>query len=274
MDYTEAYNSLVAYRKENPLPDDVYGENHHIKPKSIYPELKNDPDNIVRLSAGEHYKAHYYLMKTYENDSSKVIEWRKMSSAFWYMSNYIFTQRDLTPEELNDCADMYQKSREAIKKMYSEKYTGAGNPNYGKKASEETRRKLSEANKGKHHSEESKRKMSESLKGKRKGCHHTEETRKKISEKAKGRPSAFKGRHFTEEQRKTLSESCKGRIPWNKGLKGCQKMSDATKEKMSKKRKGMVAHNKGLRWFNNGKINRQSKECPEGFVSGKLRKAV
>ena len=28
---------------------------------------------------------------------------------------------------------------------------------------------------------------------------------------------------------------------------------------------------KGLRWFNNGKINKRSKECPEGFVPGRVK---
>ena len=30
-------------------------------------------------------------------------------------------------------------------------------------------------------------------------------------------------------------------------------------------------HTKGMRWFNNGKINKVSFECPEGFVPGMLR---
>jgi hypothetical protein len=208
----------------------------------------------------------------YENDSSKVIEWQKMSSAFWYMSNYIFTQRNLTPEELNDCADMYQNSRENIKKMFSEKYAGTGNPNYGKKASEETLRKMSEKAKGRHLTEEAKEKIREASIGRTHTV--TKESRIKMSEKAKGRPSAFKGRHFTEEQRKKLSESCKGRKAWNKGMKGQVKLSDATKEKMSKTRKGMVAHNKGLHWYNNGTTNKQAVVCPEGFVSGKLLRKI
>lgn len=51
MKHLEEYNSIIEYRKSNPLPDDVYGENHHIVPRSICPLLKDSKDNIVRLSA-------------------------------------------------------------------------------------------------------------------------------------------------------------------------------------------------------------------------------
>ena len=49
-------------------------------------------------------------------------------------------------------------------------------PNYGRKASEESRKKMSEAQKGKKHSEETKLKMSKS----HKGVGHSEESKKKI----------------------------------------------------------------------------------------------
>lgn len=74
--------------------------------------------------------------------------------------------------------------------------------NKGKKASAETRRKMSESrkgkptwNKGKHHSKESIKKMSESKKGEKNsmyGKHHSEETRRKMSEAAKRRYAVAK----------------------------------------------------------------------------------
>jgi hypothetical protein len=54
-------------------------------------------------------------------------------------------------------------SEETIKKL-SEANKGINNPNYGRKHSEETIKKQSEANKGRKHSEESKKKMSENHK--------------------------------------------------------------------------------------------------------------
>lgn len=46
-------------------------------------------------------------------------------------------------------------------------------------------------------------------------------------------------------------------------------LSKETKEKLSKARIGL---SKGNHWYNNGEINKFCKECPEGFVSGKLIK--
>ena len=92
---------------------------------------------------------------------------------------------------------------------------------------------------GKHHSEETKKKMREAKKGK----HLSEETRKKIREAKKGKPKS-------EETRKKMREAKKN-------------ISEETRKKWSEARKGM-------RFFNNGKINIRAKECPEGFVPGKL----
>ena len=53
----------------------------------------------------------------------------------------------------------------------------------------------------------------------------------------------------------------KGKTTWNKGIP----RSEETKLKMS------IAF-KALRWFNNGTITVRAKSCPEGFVSGRLKK--
>ena len=52
-----------------------------------------------------------------------------------------------------------------------------------------------------------------------------------------------KGKHHTEEARRKMAESHKGKNIWTRGR----------------------------HWYNNGKINIMSKECPEGFVPGRLR---
>jgi len=48
---------------------------------------------------------------------------------------------------------------------------------------------------------------------------------------------------FTEESRKKLSNSLKGRTSWNKGKKGCYKLSEETKRKMSEIKKGIRPKN-------------------------------
>ena len=141
------------------------------------------------------------------------------------------------------------------------------NPMYGKKHSEETKKKMREAKKGKyvgekspmygkHHSTETRRKMREAHKGK----HHSTETRKKLSD------SWDYDKHFTTETRKKMSEARKGKTGPNKG----KKFSEDTRKKMGEAKKGNT-NVRGTRWYNNGKINIRAKECPEGFVPGILR---
>ena len=127
-------------------------------------------------------------------------------------------------------------------------------PHKGKHRSEETKRKISEARKGMKLSEEARRKMSEAQKGKI----FTEEHKRKIAE-------ARKGKHHTEEARRKMSIAKKN-------------MSEETKRKMSIAKKNMSEETKRkladamkrLHWFNNGIKNVFVKECPAGFVRGRL----
>ena len=59
--YKQMYDELIQFRQNNIIPQDQLGENHHIKPKSLFPELINDKNNIVRLTLKEHFLAHLYL---------------------------------------------------------------------------------------------------------------------------------------------------------------------------------------------------------------------
>lgn len=115
-----------------------------------------------------------------------------------------------------------------------------------------TNRYHSEAMKGKPNphsphpvSEETKAKLKVSMLGKNKGKHVTDEMRKYLSDKLKGR---------------TLSDETKQKIRESKlGHKH-------TEETLCKLRDS----HKGLKWYNDGKNNVFAKECPEGFVPGRL----
>ena len=92
---------------------------------------------------------------------------------------------------------------------------------------------------GRKRSVETKKKLREARKGKK----FSEEHKKKLGE-------AHKGKKFSDETRRRMSESHKGKNIWSKGN----------------------TNTKGMRWYNNGKINTMSKECPPGFVPGRLHK--
>ena len=147
-----------------------------------------------------------------------------------------------------------------------------------RKVSAEARRKMSEAKKGKHLSEEHKKKISEAGKntykrGKKNpmlGKHLSDDVKNKISDK-------LKGRKLSEETKKKLGEAKKG----NKYFLG-KKHSDEAKKKIGAAQKGkklseetlkkMSDANKDKHWYNNGKENKYCYECPDGFVSGMLKR--
>ena len=82
--------------------------------------------------------------------------------------------------------------------------------------------------------------------------HRSEESRAKMREAAKHRPK------ISEETRRKMSLAQKART--NRAL------TEQAKVNIGKARKGM-------KWFNNGTINKLAFECPEGFVAGQIRKS-
>lgn len=115
---------------------------------------------------------------------------------------------------------------------------------------EETRHKMSKAHKGHAVSEETKRKLSEVQKG------HvvSEETKVKIS-------AARQKQVFSEESKQKRKESIDNY--WNSE-------EGQRQRKINSERNKSLKQTKGYHWYNNGVIQTVAKECPEGFVPGKL----
>ena len=66
MNYIKVYNQLISKRK-NEIITDGYYERHHILPKSM--GGGNNKDNIVILTAREHFIAHWLLWRAYRTPS-------------------------------------------------------------------------------------------------------------------------------------------------------------------------------------------------------------
>lgn len=150
-----------------------------------------------------------------------------------------------------------QKISKSVKKLHK-------NPIYREKflegrkklppRSKEAIEKTAKANRGKKRSEETKRKISEALKGENNplyGKTLSDEHKKKIAEALTGEKNPFYGKQHDPELKKRMNE------------------------KTSKTMKGKSPNNaewmKSAKWWNNGTINKRSSECPgDEWIKGRV----
>lgn len=131
MNYKKIYNELIEKAKQRKIVEG-YSELHHIKPVCMGGDNSNN--NLVRLTAREHFIAHALLYKIYKNS--------KLSYAWFSMLRSDPNQRREFSSRQYDLVKRCH-SKELKKAMAAE-----GNPFYGKKHSEETKKKISKANSG------------------------------------------------------------------------------------------------------------------------------
>lgn len=181
----------------------------------------------------------------------QLISDKELGKKYYNLSKKHFAHWSNDPSSL---ISTKQKLSEASKKLhqnseYREKYLE------GRKKlpprSEEAKRKTAIANTGKKRTEETKRKISESNKGKVLGP-LSDEHRKKVSESLKGEKNPFYGKQHDPELKKRMNEktssTMKGRPPNN------------------------AEWTKGTFWWNNGSINKRSKECPgDNWIRGTIK---
>lgn len=163
---------------------------------------------------------------------------------------------DISPDELKALGMYYNVPAEQLIFMSSSEHLSLHNKGKLSPKTVEHRNKISEALKGRPLSEEHRKKLSETLKGRT----ISKETRKKIGEAKKGEKNPNYGKHLSEETKNKLSEALSGR-----------KFSEEHKKKIGKTKKGNT-YVRGSQWYNNGEKCVRARECPEGFVPGRLRK--
>ena len=185
MDYRRVYMNLILSRqlmgrkkRKNTHSDYIYYENHHILPQCF--GGTNDPENLVLLTAKEHFISHLLLIKCYEDSEMKSSMQRAITmmclngdctkrilSASQYalarkMSNGLkFTEKHR--QNLSAATKGVPKS-EKHKEALSKAHKGKPNPNKGKKQAPELFEIYSKARKGLKRSEAIKQAMSEQRK--------------------------------------------------------------------------------------------------------------
>lgn len=155
--YTRWYNSIVSNRKQNLLDSSVYQEKHHIIPKSL--GGSNKKENIVVLTAREHFICHRLLVKMTEGND-KV----KMS----YAIRTMMIRENPYQTRYKISSKVYESIIKETKKVIGESQKGTNNPFYGKNHSNETRSLMKEKRKlqdppmlGKTHNKKTKTKLRE-----------------------------------------------------------------------------------------------------------------
>lgn len=184
MNYQNIYDNLInkcVVRNWSKKSAPCYTEKHHVLPKCL--GGTNESTNLVVLSAREHYIAHLLLAKIHggklwyalkvmsNNGESRGVTkitgsmYEKARSKISKLMSAVNTGRVRSDEtkalisKNHSKCWLGRKHTEEFKAETSNRQKGSKNHNYGKKASEETRAKMSKIRTGRKHTKESILKM-------------------------------------------------------------------------------------------------------------------
>jgi hypothetical protein len=132
--YSKWYSELIANAQNRVLPSGTYTEKHHIIPKSwLGPDTE---ENIVKLTAREHYIAHALLWKfnvPKKHHIQMMHAFDSMTKMKYGRRHYKINSRIFESLKLEHIAHMKTK-------------TGNKNPNFGKPMLPHVKERLKEAN--------------------------------------------------------------------------------------------------------------------------------
>jgi hypothetical protein len=127
VDYKRLYELICNRGKE--VRKLEYSENHHITPQCM--NGSDDPENMTRLTAKEHYLAHWLLYKIYPSN------WKISNAFFWMATENKKNSRRITSTQ-------YERAKIAMSKNCSVRMKDVGNPMH----KEDAKKKISESMKG------------------------------------------------------------------------------------------------------------------------------
>lgn len=225
-------------------------ENHHVLPRSIFPEYENTKNNIIAVPTKWHYILHWVMFKIFNDEKYK----QQMIFAFNNMKRIIQSEKKK--------GVLYEMSRKYVADAVSKSNTG-------RKKTEEQKRAIGERTRGTVIVKDS------------------EGNKFRIS---KNDPRYISGevvfyRTGTSHSKKTIenmknNSGIKGKIPCydsngNKKYFFENEIPDGFTKNIPKSQKEKLSlSKKNLLWYNNGIKNiriKEGKHVPEGFERGKLK---
>ena len=176
MDYNKIHDAIIERAKNRKL--DGYTERHHIVPKCM--GGTDEPNNLVELTAREHFIVHKLLCKLYPTSRKLLFAFSCMAlrtSSDSNMRRYNVTSRDYDfIKKQRSILGHSKETRELISKNSARYWKNKQSPRIGMKGID---------GKGKKHSIETRKKLSDNAKlndnyGMKGKC-HTRDTKQKIS---------------------------------------------------------------------------------------------
>ena len=231
----------------------------------------------------------YYIYLIVNKVNGKTYVGQRKSSKEWYDDSYMGSGKRLKLAKQKYGIENFEKfliqycyskeETDKAEKFWIAEYRSRGKAEYNIADGGH----CSPSFKGHHHSEESKAKCRASVLK----TYELNSTRQKLSEMKKGVPkseehkvairNALRGKPKSEEHRQHCKEAQRKYFETHEGTFKGRHHSEESKEKNRLAHLGKPSRNKGKKlgsngthWYNNGEINVKAKECPEGFVKGRL----
>lgn len=139
MNYKRIHDQIIDRAKSRTLPKDTYTERHHIVPRCL--GGNDSKDNLVKLTAREHYLIHWLLYKIHKTP--------KLAYAWSLMIRYGKNHTRYTSHTFEYARRAHSIASSVINK--NKDHSGENNPMYGKKHSIATKRLLSVSKTGTNH---------------------------------------------------------------------------------------------------------------------------
>jgi excinuclease UvrABC ATPase subunit len=172
--YSHWYYQIINRAQSRRLPNDCYIETHHIIPKCL--GGNDNKDNLVELTAREHFIVHWLLSKMFVETQQKYQMWNAFSCM-------LYRERP-GQHRYKVSSRIFESIKTAGSKIKSEQFSGKNNPMYGKrgelspyygkKKSADHLAKLSKSHKGVVRTLESRAKQSASMSGRTQTQEHIE----------------------------------------------------------------------------------------------------